>query len=187
MTPAQAPSASRASRAFLVCIAPALVMAETLGQGLVLGLTAVLVAGTTRLLARSGRAAQSPEGELAVLLLVAAGCAALVQVVLRAWWPEVHRTLGASVGLVLAVVALAGATQTRGPDPGPIGVLAAAFLLVALAALRAMLGRGAFPGAAPGDASGGFTLLVTPAGAFILLGIALALGNAWAARRRMAT
>jgi electron transport complex protein RnfE len=128
---------------------------------------------------------------------------------MAAWWPGLHASLGIFLPLIVTnCLLLARAESFASREPLPRALLdglamGLGFLvaLLALGACRELLGRGSL-GADLGlllggsSAGGGWQLFpesrglliaLLPPGAFVLLGLMLALGNARAAARRRRT
>jgi electron transport complex protein RnfE len=121
-----------------------------------------------------------PEVRIAVFVLAIAGAVTSVQLAIAAWWPGLHDALGIFLPLIVTnclVLARAESFASRQPlglallDGAAMG-LGFGLVLVALGAVRELLGHG-------------LLLALLPPGAFILLGLLLALRN-WRIQARAA-
>lgn len=190
----------------LLGLCPLLAVSTTVASALGLGLatTAVLLASNAVAALAGPRVPR--EIRLAVFVLVIAAAVTSVELAMAAWWPGLHASLGIFLPLIVTnclVLARAEAFASREPLPRALldGLaMGLGFLLVllALGASRELLGRGSlgadlhlllgerFAGAGwrVFPESHGLLLALLPPGAFILLGLMLALGNARAAARR---
>lgn len=113
-----------------------------------------------------------PEVRIAVFVLTIAGAVTSVQLAIAAWWPELHDALGIFLPLIVTnclVLARAESFASRQPlglallDGAAMGV-GFGLVLVTLGAVREFLGHG-------------LLLALLPPGAFILLGLMLAVRN----------
>jgi electron transport complex protein RnfE len=148
------------------------------------------------------------EVRLAVFVLVIAAAVTAVELSMAAWWPGLHASLGIFLPLIVTnclLLARAESFASREPLPralidGLAMGLGFLLALLALGASRELLGRGslgadlhlllgaqfegrgwqAFP------ESRGLLIALLPPGAFVLLGLLLALGNVRGAARRRA-
>lgn len=192
----------------LLGLCPLLAVSTSVASALGLGLatTAVLLASNAIAALAGPRVPR--EIRLAVFVLVIAAAVTSVELAMAAWWPGLHATLGIFLPLIVTnCLVLARAESFASREPLPRALLdglamGAGFLLVllALGASRELLGRGSlgadlhlllgerFAGAGwqVFAESHGLLLALLPPGAFILLGLMLALGNARAAARRAA-
>jgi electron transport complex protein RnfE len=145
---------------------------------------------------------------LAVFVLVIAASVTTVELAMAAWWPGLHASLGIFLPLIITnclVLARAESFASRQPLGRAVidgFAMGAGFLLalLALGSIRELLGRGSLGadlelllGPAFGDAgwrlvpeSSGLLVALLPPGAFVLLGLMLAAGNALRAARRRA-
>jgi electron transport complex protein RnfE len=140
-----------------------------------------------------------PEVRLAVFVLTIAGAVTAVELSMAAWWPGLHDSLGIFLPLIVTnclVLARAEAFASRQPvgaallDALAMG-LGFLLVLLVLGGAREFLGRGSI-GADLGlllgaetagagirvfPAGHGFLLALLPPGAFVLLGLMLAVRN----------
>ena len=190
----------------LLGLCPLLAVSSTIANALGLGLATLGVLVVSNLLAALAGPRLPREVRLAVFVLLIAAAVTTVELTMAAWWPGLHASLGIFLPLIITnclVLARAESFASRQSPASAVldGVaMGAGFLLalLALGAVRELLGRGslgadldlllgpAFAGAGwqlfP-EASGLLIALLAP-GAFVLLGLMLAAGNAVRARRR---
>jgi Na+-translocating ferredoxin:NAD+ oxidoreductase subunit E len=181
----------------LLGLCPLLAVSTSLGNGLGLGLAtlAVLVA-SNGLVSLVGRTLPA-EVRIAVFVLLIAALVTAIELVMSAWLPALHAALGIFLPLIVTnclVLARAEAFASRQPFGSALldgFAMGGGFLvvLVALGSAREFLGRGSLGGdlhvllGGHGTVSGlhlfgeqhGFLLALLPPGAFILLGLGLAL------------
>lgn len=188
----------------LLGLCPLLAVSTSLGSGLGLGLATVAVLAASNSAAALVGRHLPREIRIAVFVLLIASLVTAVELALAAWVPGLHAALGIFLPLIVTnclLLARAEAFASRQPlhhalldglamGGGFLGVL------VLLGGLRELLGRGSLGGdvhtllgsAAPlgvqvfGEQHG-FLLALLPPGAFILLGLLLALRQARRARR----
>ena len=191
----------------LLGLCPLLAVSTSLGSGLGLGLAtlAVLVASNAAV-AVVGRFLPA-EIRIAVFVLLIASLVTAVELALAAWVPGLHAALGIFLPLIVTnclLLARAEAFASRqSPHLAALDgfAMGAGFLLVlvALGSVRELLGHGSVGGdihslldwpAPVGvtvfDGRHGLLLAILPPGAFILLGLLLALRQ-WHRARRAAT
>lgn len=186
-------------------LCPLLAVSTSLGNGLGLGLAtlAVLVASNCAA-ALVGRFLPG-EIRIAVFVLLIASLVTAVELALAAWLPGLHAALGIFLPLIVTnCLLLARAEAFASRQPVHLALLdglamGTGFLLVlmALGGVREMLGHGSLGGdlhvlLGTGaqslgwqlfDERHGLLLALLPPGAFILLGLMLALRQAWRARK----
>jgi H+/Na+-translocating ferredoxin:NAD+ oxidoreductase subunit E len=186
----------------LLGLCPLLAVSTSLGSGLGLGLSTLAVLSASNVaVALVGRHLPA-EVRIAVFVLLIAALVTAVELALAAWLPGLHAALGIFLPLIVTnclLLARAEAFASRQPPHhafldglamggGFLGVL------VALGAVRELLGRGSLGGDLPallgiGTPGGlhvfgeqhGFLLALLPPGAFIVLGLLLA----WRQARRV--
>lgn len=181
----------------LIGLCPVVAASDSLADGVVLGLGAVLSALVLGLSLPSLKSLLPARLRAPIALALAAGLAALYGLAAEAYSPLVARGLGVYLPLV-AVNCLVLASLRRGLKPGEdtaLGLAATAFLyllvVVLIAGLREVLGAGRLtlptPGLSPESIvlleSPPLRLLVAPAGGFMILGC-LAAGYRLAQRAR---
>lgn len=185
----------------LLALCPLLAVSDTVVNGIGLGI-AMIVAGATAsgILVMLTRWLDG-EFRLPAILLVTAGVVAAVELVMRAWFHSLWESLGVFVALIVSNMALVHLLHEQResrarmvPDVLKLSLTIAA-TLVLLGIARELVGRGSlFHGA--GAAFGGwaaqfelnvfrvdmgFLLAMLPPGAFIALGLLLAIRN-WLAQ-----
>ncbi|HEX2493802.1 MAG TPA: Rnf-Nqr domain containing protein [Steroidobacter sp.] len=189
--------------ALLLAMCPLLGVCDTAVNGLGMGAIVVIVALAGAALFTLVRPLLTEETQFAGAFLTLAGVVACLETLLLAYFYDLQAALGAFTPLVPANVALAGAlTAERDARSGALARAAmvgaaAALMLIILGCARELVGRGSLLHDA-GLMFGlwarpleikvfrvdmGFLLGMLPPGAFISLGLLLALRN-WAARRR---
>ena len=184
----------------LLGLCPLLAVSTSLASGLALGLAtlAVLVASNASA-ALIGRWLP-PEVRLGVFVAVIAGLVTALELLLAAWRPGMHAALGIYLPLIVTNCLILGRAESFAASEG-IGravvdgfAMGTGFLLVllALSATRELVGRGSLgadlnllvgdvawgQGLRLFDARHGVLLALLPPGAFILLGLMIALRNA---------
>jgi electron transport complex protein RnfE len=193
----------------LLGLCPLLAMSNSVANALGLGLATLAVLVASNAIAALTGPWLPREVRLAVFVLVIASAVTAVELAMAAWWPGLHDSLGIFLPLIVTnclLLARAESFASREPLPRALldGVAMGLGFLLALLALgtsRELLGRGSlgadlgllFGGSSAGGGwevfpeSRGLIIALLPPGAFVLLGLMLALGNARAAARRRAT
>lgn len=190
----------------LLGLCPLLAVSTSLANGLGLGIATLGVLVVSNLVASLIGPALPREIRLAVFVLVIAAAVTSVELAMAGWWPGLHDSLGIFLPLIVTnclVLARAEAFASREPlsralaDALAMG-LGFLWVLVLLGAVREFAGHGtlgmgldllAGRGEGSGglqvfDGSHGMLIALLPPGAFVLLGLLLALGRAVAAARR---
>jgi electron transport complex protein RnfE len=180
----------------LLGLCPLLAVSTSLGSGLGLGLaTLVVLVASNGIISLVGRALPR-EIRIAVFVLLIAALVTSIELVLAAWLPGLHASLGIFLPLIVTnclVLARAESFASRQPVTHSLldgFAMGGGFLivLVALGGVRELLGHGSLGGdlhalfgsAAPFTglrvfgSEHGFLLALLPPGAFILLGLGLA-------------
>jgi len=192
----------------LLGLCPLLAVSTSVASALGLGLATIAVLMASNAVAAVAGPRVPREVRLAVFVMVIAAAVTSVELAMAAWWPGLHAALGIFLPLIVTnCLVLARAESFASREPVPRALLdglamGLGFLLVllALGASRELLGRGSlganldllfgerFAGAGwqVFPAANGWLLALLPPGAFILLGLMLALGNVRAAARRSA-
>ena len=156
----------------LLGLCPLLAVSTSVSSALGLALATLAVLVTSNVIAALVGRWLLPEIRLAVFVLAIAGAVTAVQIAMAAWWPDLHDALGIFLPLIVTnclVLARAEAFASRQPlglaliDGIAMG-LGFGLVLLALGAAREFLGRA-------------LLLALLPPGAFILLGLMLALRN----------
>jgi electron transport complex protein RnfE len=194
----------------LLGLCPLLAVSTTVASALGLGLATLAVLMASNAIAALVGPSLPREVRLAVFVVTIAAAVTSVELTMAAWWPALHGSLGIFLPLIVTnclVLARAESFASRESLPRALldgFAMGLGFLLVllALGASRELLGRGSlgadlhlllgdrfaglgwhlFPEAH------GLLIALLPPGAFLLLGLMLALGQ-WrsATRRRAAT
>jgi len=174
-------SASNPGLVQLLGLCPLLAVSTSIHSALGLGLATLAVLVTSNAIASVVARWLLPEVRIAVFVLAIAGAVTSVQLAIAAWWPELHDALGIFLPLIVTnclVLARAESFASRQPlglaliDGVAMG-LGFGLVLLALGAVRELLGHG-------------LLLALLPPGAFILLGLMLALRN-WTVQAKTAT
>ena len=194
----------------LLGLCPLLAMSNSVANALGLGLATLAVLVASNAIASLAGPWLPREVRLAVFVLVIAAAVTAVELAMAAWWAGLHASLGIFLPLIVTnclVLARAESFASREPLPralldGLAMGLGFLLALLALGASRELLGRGSlgadlgllFGGSHAGGGwqvfpeSRGLLIALLPPGAFVLLGLMIALGRAQAAtaRRRAA-
>ena len=183
----------------LLGLCPLLAVSNSLINGLGLGIATIVVLCASNLIVSLARNYLRDEIRIPVFVLLIASLVTVIELVMNAWFHELYRVLGIFVPLIVtncAIIGRAEAFASRNPPlPSLLDGLAMgggfAATLVILGALRELIGRGSlFDGAELlfGDIASnwsiqffdpehGFLLALLPPGAFIGLGLLVALKN----------
>ena len=186
----------------LLGLCPLLAVTATFVNGLGLGLATLAVLTVSNGLVSATRRWIQPEIRIPIYVLIIASLVTCTELVFKAWFPDLDRTLGIFIPLIVtncAIVARAEVFASRNPIGSSIAdglVMGTGFalLLMAIGAFRELIGQGTLfarmdmlfggdpmPGIAITD--GGWLLLVLPPGAFFSLALAIAVKNAIDRRR----
>jgi Na+-translocating ferredoxin:NAD+ oxidoreductase subunit E len=201
MSPGAFPSSSASVQLLALC--PLLAVSDTVVNALGLGVAVMVLAPLATALVAAVRNWLDDEISLAASLLILAGSIACMELLLRAWFPDLRASLGLFLPLVLANVIIANHLHVAS-GRRRAALLASlrtsgqiAVTLALLGILRELVGRGSLlhdAGLMFGTWASaleanvfrvdmGFLLAMLPPGAFISLGLALAARN-WLAQRR---
>lgn len=190
----------------LLGLCPLLAISTTLAYGLGLGLATIAVLVISNTLAAIIGRWLLPEVRIAVFVVILATAVTTVELTLAAWMPGMHRALGIFLPLIVTNCLLLARAETfasrQALAPAMLDAVAmgGGFLVVllALGTIRELLGHGTL-GAGLHEllgpaASGwrfelfpernGLRLALLPPGAFILLGLMIAVRNVAARRWR---
>ncbi|MBK1727309.1 electron transport complex subunit E [Halorhodospira neutriphila] len=188
----------------LLGLCPLLAVTTSAVAGLGLGLATLLVVTASNLVVSLIRHYVPQDVRIPVFILVIAAFVTVIELLMAAWLHELYRTLGLFLPLIVtncAILGRAEAFASRHPvGPALVDGLATglgfAAVLIALGALRELLGHGTLLAGAEqlfGEAAAGwsvelvegdvFLLAILPPGAFIGLALMLALKNWLEARR----
>jgi electron transport complex protein RnfE len=192
----------------LLGLCPLLAVSNTVANALGLGVATLGVLVSSNLVAALAGPWLPREVRLAVFVLVIASAVTAVELSMAAWWPGLHASLGIFLPLIVTNCLVLARAESFASRESPARALldglamGGGFLLalLALGAVRELLGRGSLGSGldlllGPAFAGTGWQLFpesrglliaLLPPGAFVLLGLMLALGNARAAARRAA-
>lgn len=190
----------------LLGLCPLLAVSTSVANALGLGLATLVVLLTSNALAALAGPRLPREVRLAVFVLVIAAAVTAVELSMAAWWPGLHASLGIFLPLIVTnclVLARAESFASREPLSRALldGLAMGLGFLVALlllGATRELIGQGSLgadlhlllgermrdAGWRIFDREHGLLIALLPPGAFVLLGLMLALGNAQSARKR---
>lgn len=181
----------------LLGLCPLLAVTNTLVNGLGLGIATLFVLTASNTLVSLVRTILHDEIRVPMYVLIIASLVTCVEMLFRAWFPALDRSLGIFIPLIVtncAIVARAELFASRNPvlpsvrDGLSMG-LGFAALLCALGAFRELLGSGSLfagldrllggdPIAGIVIVDSGFLLAILPPGAFFALALAVAGKNA---------
>lgn len=189
----------------LLGLCPLLAVTTTVVNGLGLGLATILTLVFSNLAVSLTRGLLRPEIRIPAYVLIIASVVTVIQLLMQAWLYDLYRVLGIFIPLIVtncAIIGRAEAFASRNPPlpsvaDGLATGLGFCLVLVALGALREIIGRGTLMSQAGllfGDLGAalkltlipdqsGFLLALLPPGAFISLGLLIAAKNWLDARR----
>ncbi len=187
----------------LLGLCPVLAVTSTFVNGLGLGIATLAVLVASNGLVSASRRWISAEIRIPVYVLIIASLVTCIELLFKAWFPYLDRSLGIFIPLIVtncAIVARAEVFASRNPVgasmlDGLVMGLGFALLLMAIGSFRELIGQGSlFAGMdmlLGGEtirglvlADGGWLLAVLPPGAFFSLALAIAAKNAMDQRRR---
>lgn len=187
----------------LLGLCPLLAVTVTFVNGLGLGIATLVVLMASNALVSATRRWIQPEIRIPIYVLIIASLVTCIELILKAWFPVLDRSLGIFVPLIVtncAIVARAEVFASRNSVAasildGLVMGLGFAVLLMTIGAFRELIGQGTIfarmdmlfggepmRGIIVND--GGWLLLVLPPGAFFSLALAIAAKNAIDRRRR---
>ena len=183
----------------LLGLCPLLAVSNSLINGLGMGIATIAVLCASNLIVSLSRNFLRDEIRIPVFVLLIASLVTVIELVMNAWFHELYRVLGIFVPLIVtncAIIGRAEAFASRNPPlPSLLDGLAMgggfAATLVVLGAIRELVGRGSLLDGAEllfGDIASnwsiqifapehGFLLALLPPGAFIGLGLLIAVKN----------
>jgi len=186
----------------LLGLCPLLAVTSTFINGLGLGTATLSVMVVSNALVSSTRRWIRREIRIPIYVLIIASLVTCTELVFKAWFPALDRSLGIFIPLIVtncAIVARAEIFASRNPIGASIidGLVMGtgfALLLMAIGAFRELIGQGSIMarmdmlfGGEPMYGlvivDGGFLLAILPPGAFISLGLFVAAKNALDRRR----
>jgi electron transport complex protein RnfE len=167
----------------LLGLCPLLAVTSTFVNGLGLGIATLFVLTASNALVSATRRWIRQEIRIPIYVLIIASLVTCVELVFKAWFPTLDRSLGIFIPLIVtncAIVARAEIFASR----NSIGISIAdglgmgagfAGLLMTLGAFRELVGHASIAGYS--FAEQGFLLAILPPGAFFALALAVALKN----------
>jgi electron transport complex protein RnfE len=189
----------------LLGLCPLLAITNSLVNGLGLGLATTLTLITTNVIVSGIRNLVRPEVRIPVYVLVIASVVTIIELAMNAWFHDLYKILGIFIPLIVTNCAIIGRAESfaskQTVDRALIDGLAMGvgftLVLVTLGGMRELVGQGTLFAQAhlmfgePGrvlamtliDDYRGFLLAILPPGAFIGLGLLIALMNVINARR----
>jgi len=189
----------------LLGLCPLLAVTGTVVNGIGLGLATLLTLVCSNLAVSLSRGLLRPEIRIPAYVLIIASVVTVIQLLMQAWFHDLYRVLGIFIPLIVTNCAIIGRAEAfasrHAPLPAALDGLATGLgfclALVALGALREVLGQGTLFGQASlmfgawGESLEvtlipeyrGFLLAMLPPGAFIGLGLLVA-GRQWLDSRR---
>ena len=189
----------------LLGLCPLLAITNSLVNGLGLGLATTLTLVTTNVIVSGIRKLVRPEVRIPVYVLVIASVVTVIELAMNAWFHDLYMILGIFIPLIVTNCAIIGRAESfaskQTVDRAFIDGLAMGIgftlVLVTLGGMRELVGQGTLFAQAHlmfGEAGRalaltlihdyrGFLLAILPPGAFIGLGLLIALSNIINARR----
>jgi len=190
----------------LLGLCPLLAVTTSFVNGLGLGLATLLVLTFSNALVSATRSLIRPEIRIPMYVLIISSLVTCIEMIFLAWFPALGRSLGIFIPLIVtncAIVARAEIFASRNSVGESVidGISMGggfALLLMAIGAFRELIGQGSImsrldmlfggePHAGLSLVDGGFLLAILPPGAFISLGLFVALKNAIDRRRQQTT
>lgn len=187
----------------LLGLCPLLAVTGTFVNGLGLGVATMIVLMASNALVSATRRWIQPEIRIPIYVLIIASLVTCIELIFKAWFPALDRTLGIFIPLIVtncAIVARAEIFASRNTVASSIldGLVMGtgfACLLMAIGAFRELLGQGSIfsrmdlllggePVLGIILTDGGWLLMVLPPGAFFSLALAIAAKNAIDRRHR---
>lgn len=190
----------------LLGLCPLLAVTTSFVNGLGLGLATLFVLTFSNALVSATRRLIRPEIRIPMYVLIISSLVTCIEMIFLAWFPALGRSLGIFIPLIVtncAIVARAEVFASKNPVGDSLidGISMGggfALLLMAIGAFRELIGQGSImsrldmlfggePIAGISLVDGGFLLAILPPGAFISLGLFVALKNALDLRRQQTT
>jgi electron transport complex protein RnfE len=167
----------------LLGLCPLLAVTTTTINGVGLGIATLLVLTCSNALVSATRRWIRQEIRIPIYVLIIASLVTCVELIFKAWFPTLDRSLGIFIPLIVtncAIVARAEIFASRNTIGASIvdglGMGAGfAALLIALGVFRELVGQASILGFS--FAESGFLLVILPPGAFFALALAVALKN----------
>jgi len=182
----------------LLGLCPLLAVTTSVVNALGLGLATMLVLSLSNLSVSLIRGWVRDEIRIPVFVMIIASLVTAVELAMNAWFHELYRVLGIFIPLIVTNCVIIGRAEAFASRNSPANALfdglmmgtGFTLVLVVLGAIREVLGQGTLLAGADmmlgGDADltihlfgdgGGFLLALLPPGAFITLGLLVALKN----------
>ena len=187
----------------LLGLCPLLAVTGTFVNGLGLGVATMMVLMASNALVSATRRWIQPEIRIPIYVLIIASLVTCIELIFKAWFPALDRTLGIFIPLIVtncAIIARAEIFASRNTVASSIldGLVMGtgfACLLMVIGAFRELLGQGSIfsrmdlllggePVLGIILTDGGWLLMVLPPGAFFSLALAIAAKNAIDRRHR---
>ncbi len=188
----------------LLGLCPLLAVTSSFVNGLGLGAATLAVLLASNALVSAARRWIHAEIRIPIYVLIIASLVTCIELVFKAWFPDLDRSLGIFIPLIVtncAIVARAEIFASRNPVGASVidgFVMGSGFalLLMTIGAFREMIGKGSLfsrmdmlfggePVSGLVLADNGWLLLVLPPGAFFSLALAIAAKNAIDQRRKV--
>lgn len=188
----------------LLGLCPLLAITTTLVNGLGLGVATLLVLTLSNALVSMTRRWIIQEIRIPIYVLIIASLVTCVELMFRAWFPTLDRSLGIFIPLIVTNCAIVARAEVFASRNGVVESVADglgmgagfAALLMALGAFRELVGQasilsnldmivGGEPMAGFSFADSGLLLAILPPGAFFSLALAVALKNVVDRKRRL--
>ena len=189
----------------LLGLCPLLAVTSTFVNGLGLGVATLLVLTLSNVLVSATRRWILAEIRVPIYVLIIASLVTCTELIFKAWFPALDRSLGIFIPLIVTNCAIIGRAEAFASRNGPVASvidglatgLGFCLTLVALGAVREVIGRGTLLSQAKlmfgefGESMQltlvpdhpGFLLAMLPPGAFIALGFLVA-GRNWLDARK---
>jgi electron transport complex protein RnfE len=180
----------------LLGLCPLLAVTSTFVNGLGLGIATLVVLTCSNVLVSATRRWILAEIRVPIYVLIIASLVTCIELVFKAWFPALDRSLGIFIPLIVTNCAIVARAEVFASRNGVVASLfdglgmgtGFALLLMAIGFFRELVGRGSifsqFDKLFGGDPSaglilvdGGWLLAVLPPGAFFSLALAVALKN----------
>jgi len=187
----------------LLGLCPLLAVTTSFVNGLGLGLATLLVLSCSNVLVSATRRLIRPEIRIPMYVLIISSLVTCIEMIFLAWFPALGRSLGIFIPLIVtncAIVARAEVFASRNTVSDSLidGLSMGsgfALLLMAVGAFRELIGQGSIlsrldmliggePMRGLVVTDGGFLLAILPPGAFLSLGVFVAVKNAIDRRRQ---
>jgi Na+-translocating ferredoxin:NAD+ oxidoreductase subunit E len=175
----------------LLGLCPALAVTVSAVNGLAMGLATTFVLLCASLMVSLIRKWIPPQVRIASFIVIIATFVTIVDLVMKARYPELSKSLGAFIPLIVVNCLILGRQEAFASKNGPISALADAlgmgvgFLvtLTCLGGIREILGGGKLFGYVVLPNWEGWVVMILPAGAFLTLGLMLGGANWFQTKR----